>query len=500
MPQVSEARGRWGGGWALVALPLVATAVRAWDLGGNSFWYDEVVTMRLAKSPTISAMVARLFQTDATRAPLHPLLLQGWLTVFGDSEAAGRSLSVVFGVATVGLLVALGWLTFDRSTGLWTGWLGAFSPMLVYYAREVRMYALLVLLTTLCWTLLFWSRRAGAAWWRTAAYAACLAAAILTHPLALIMWVALGAASALDARGFFGSWKGWLAANLAPTLLTAGWLRYYLDHPPEHLNQPPSIRFLLGTPIGFLGGNFLALGALVGLIGFGLARRRRAGDAGEWVAPACLGVWLALPPTMLYLYSRIGSPVFGPARYTLYVAPAYLALVAQGLARLPRVGGWAAGLGVLGMSGAMLGSLVHAPDSKTDWRGFARALAKSGEPAAVLVVSDSPLNFEVETARYYLAPAHLVLPFDEAGLDAPRRETDQAVLLAMGARSYGKLAPEVRERIDAEFTRSETYDSEDPLVFRCRRRGARETYSPSGRGTCSPAAPGPEEPANRAPD
>jgi len=497
MSQSSEAR-VWP--WALVALLLAATAVRAWRLGRDSFWYDEVVTMRLAESSTIAGMIERLFQIDATRAPLHPLLLQGWLTAFGDSEAAGRSLSVVFGVATVGLLVALGWLTFDRSTGLWAGWLGAFSPMLVYYAREVRMYALLVLLTTLCWTLLFWSRRAGAAWWRTTAYAACLAAAILAHPLALLMWVALGAASALDVRGFFGSWKGWLVANLAPPLLTAGWLRYYFDHPPEHLNGPLSIKFLLGTPISFLGGNFLALGLLVGLIGFGLARRRKAGDAGDWVAPACLGLWLILPPTMLYIYSRIGSPIFGPARYTLYVAPAYLALVAQGLAKLPRVGRWAAGFGVLGLSGMMLGSLVFAPDLKTDWRGFARELARSGEPAAVLVVSDSPLNVEVETASYYLAPAHVVLPFDEAGLDALRNQTDQAVLLAMGTRSYGKLAPEVRERIDAEFTRSAVYGSGDPLVFQHQRGGAREARSPSDRETYSPAAPGPEGPANQVPD
>lgn len=492
----------WSGGLALAALLLVATVLRAWDLGGSSFWYDEVVTMRLAEAPSVAGLVDLLSQIDATRAPLHPLLLHGWLTALDGSEAAGRSLSVVLGVATVALLVAIGRLTFDRSTGLWAGWLGAISPMLVYYSREARMYALLVLLTAACWTFLFWSRRSGASWWRTAAYSLCLAAAIPTHPLALLMWATLALASSLDVRGFFGSWKAWLAAHAGSLLLTAFWLPHYFDHAPEHLTGPLPIKFLLGTPIGFLGGNFVALGVLVGLIGFGLARRGRLRDDGprEWVAPACLGLWLVLPPTMLYAYSRIGSPIFGPARYTLYVAPAYLTLVAQGLARLPLVGRWVAGFGILGMSGAMLGSLVYAPDLKTDWRGLARALAESGEPAAVLVVSDSDRNVEVETARYYLASTHRVFPFEEDKLNALRGESDRGVLLAVGARSYQKLAPGVRERIEAEFTRSTAYSLGDPLVFRFRGPEGRETYSPWDRGTCWPAAPEPEGPANRARD
>jgi len=488
------------GALATAALLLVATALRAWDLGGASFWFDEVVTMRLAEAPSVAGLFELLSRIDATRAPLHPLLLHAWLAPLDDSEAAGRSLSVVLGVATVALLVALGRLTFDRSTGLWAGWLGAFSPMLVYYAREARMYALLVLLTALCWTLLFWSRRSGPTWWKTAAYAVCLAAAILSHPLALLMGMTLALASALDVRGFFGSWRAWLTAHLGALLLTGFWLPRYFDHSPEHLTGPLPIRFLLGTPIGFLGGNFLALGVLVGLIGFGLARRLRDDESRDWVAPACLGLWLILPPTMLYVYSRIGSPIFGPARYTLFVAPAYLVLVAQGLARLPAVGRWGAGLGILGMSAAMLGSLVYAPDLKTDWRGLARALAKSGEPAAVLVVSDSKRNVEVETARYYLAPAHAVFPFDERNLEALRGEPNRAILLAVGARLFPKLAPGVRERIEAEFTRSTAYPLGDPLVFRLRDGEARGTYSPEGWETYSTGAPGPEGPATQARD
>ena len=64
--------------WAILLLLVLAggTALRPWRLGSLSFWYDEVVTMRLAQAPTPAALVHRLFEIDATRAPLQPLLLR----------------------------------------------------------------------------------------------------------------------------------------------------------------------------------------------------------------------------------------------------------------------------------------------------------------------------------------------------------------------------------------------------------------------------------------
>ena len=39
------------------------------------------------------------------------------------------------------------------------------------------------------------------------------------------------------------------------TLLILPWIGHYFDHPPEFTSEPPSLRMLLGTPIGFIGGN-----------------------------------------------------------------------------------------------------------------------------------------------------------------------------------------------------------------------------------------------------
>ena len=43
--------------------------------------------------------------------------------------------------------------------------------------------------------------------------------------------------------------------------------------------------------------------------------------------------WAAVPPVLMYLYSYLFQPIFGPARYHLFIAPAYLLLLAHGLSR-----------------------------------------------------------------------------------------------------------------------------------------------------------------------
>jgi uncharacterized membrane protein len=410
----------------LFAILGVAVALRAWHLGQLCFWYDEVVTMRLAEAKGPAALVERLFQIDATRAPLHPLLLQAWTGLFGTSEASARSLSVVCGVATVGLAWWIGRLAFDPRTGLWGAWLAAISPPLVYYSREARMYAWLVMVTCLCWGLSFALRKPAPRSSRTLialAYMLGLTALLYSHPLGLIMAGTLGVGSLLFVRSFFGTYVRWSAAHLGAFVLAGPWLPHYFDHSPEFLSGRLPIKFLIGTPIGFLGGNAVVLLALVALIAFGISRRRGSLRAwGDWAGPACLVLWLILPPSMLYAYSRLASPIFGPSRYTLFVAPAYLILVAQGVAKLPSFTRYSAAIALVLIAIPSLRSTVYAPGLRADWRAFSGVIASrmAINPADEVVVAvksaGSGRNFEVETARYYLPDRCLVM--DLADLEA----------------------------------------------------------------------------------
>lgn len=439
----------------LLAIVVLAVAIDFFDLGRLSLWYDEVVTMRLARAEGPAALLRLLGEIDATRAPLHPLLLQGWLTLFGPSDLAGRSFSAVCGVATILLVYRIGRDVFGTSTGMWASWLAAISPLLIYYAREARMYAWLVLVTSACWALLLRRTEGGPdeqrAFTSRLGYTAGLVVLAYSHPLGLIMIATLALASGLFARSLFGTWRRWLIVHAAAAIFIVPWLGRYLDHAPEHLSGRLPIKFLLGTPIGFIGGNFITLAGFLALAGYGITTSRTSDrndlPLKDWiVAPACLLIWLTLPPLALFVYSLVADPIFGPARYTLFVAPAYLVLVASGLSRLPPIIRYPLAVGMAGLSIASILPMVFDPEVKGDWRAVAAWIAReNNEPATVIVPSPDPNhNVEIETARYYL-PADCKVVGAEAA-EAAVIDGSRRVYLVAGAKQR-KPARGVPDRI-----------------------------------------------------
>ena len=436
--------------WTCAATAFVAAGLRFYRLGQHSFWYDEVVTLRLARSASAGELINRLFEIDATRAPLHPLLLQIWLGLMGTSEVAARSFSVLCGIATVVLIYQIGRAAFDSRAGLWAAWLAALSPLLIVYSREARMYAWLVLVTCLCWRLLLALRHSFTTA-TAAAYVVCVSALVYSHPLGLLMLAALAFAGLLNARVSQLGLGRSVALHLLALMLILPWLGNYFDHPPEFMSERLPLRFLLGTPIAFIGGNALLLLGLTVLIGLGIISRARdsAGANSEAThVSAILLCWLILPPTALYLYSWRFHPVFGPARYTVFVAPAYLLLVASGLSRLPAWARYPVAAGLAVASILALPPTIYDPELKSDWRGFSLALAEqhSRDPASkllVIVASNVPeRNVEVETARYYLPAGCDVIGSREAGAasETTRLVAANVVYYATSSRSSSDQA------------------------------------------------------------
>ncbi|MHB1560394.1 MAG: glycosyltransferase family 39 protein [Isosphaeraceae bacterium] len=449
--------GRAGIFLVLAGILAVAAGLRSYRLGQFSFWYDETVTMRLAQAANPAELMDRLARIDATRAPLHPMILEGWIRVFGQSETSARALSVLCGVATVALVFAIGRAGFEVSTGLWAAWLVALSPALIVYSREARMYAWLVLAASACWWMLLGLRDRFSWRWATV-YVLGLVVLGYSHPLGLIMVATLALAGLSGLRSCFGTLGRWLAVHLAAGALVAPWVVHYLDHPPEFLSGIQPIKVLLGTPIGFIGGDSRVLGLLVLLIGWGLlgsrARRTarddppiapaRADDGRRWLTPGFLLLWLIVPPLTLFVYSRLGRPIFGPQRYTVFVAPAYLLLVARGLVQTPAGLRYplAAGLSILALM--ELGPKVYSPDLKADWRGFSADMAArvpSGDGLVIVAPSGEGPNVEVETARYYLPSGCRAIGLEQA---TPERLEDSGVAevyLAIGLRGGKPVTP-----------------------------------------------------------
>jgi uncharacterized membrane protein len=159
----------------LTVLFLIALGVvfRISNLGDKVFWGDEVYSLfrvlgystiemvqKIAQGNIVSAEVVQQFQAfspannlgdvlrvlrheDSHIAPLYFVLGHLWLSLWGDSAVALRSLSVVF---SLGTLPGLYWLCMelfgDRLVAKCAVALMAVSPISLVFAQEARFYAL----------------------------------------------------------------------------------------------------------------------------------------------------------------------------------------------------------------------------------------------------------------------------------------------------------------------------------------------------------------------
>lgn len=125
---------------------LLAAVLRFFRIGHQSLWADEGNT---------AAMAGRSLAEISARAaadihpPLYYWLVHLWTRLVGDSEAALRSLSAIWGIVLVWLVFQIGSRLHDRRTGLIAAFFAAVNPFLVYYSQEARMYAQLAALAAL---------------------------------------------------------------------------------------------------------------------------------------------------------------------------------------------------------------------------------------------------------------------------------------------------------------------------------------------------------------
>jgi len=119
----------------------------------RGIWLDEAISIHQARL-SLHGLFENLYNGDR-QPPLYHLVL--WLTVraFGHGEFAVRLPSLIAGTLVIPVLYELGRELYDRRTGLIAAAFAAVSPLLVWYAQEVRMYefvalfGLLALLTQL---------------------------------------------------------------------------------------------------------------------------------------------------------------------------------------------------------------------------------------------------------------------------------------------------------------------------------------------------------------
>ena len=294
----------------LLGVVLAAAAcLRLADLSWESYWLDELVSVTDAHR-SWGSLVADLSGADV-HPPHYFALLKGWVGCFGESEAATRSLSAIFGVAAVlfGSLFArrLG----GRRAGLAAAALLAFSPFCLYYSREVRPYGLLLALSLASTWLLVRSApelRVRA----LAAYVPTAAALLYTHVYGLFTLAAHAVFALALARR-----EGWrrpvlrlFGALLCVGLLFAPWVPATLGQTRRvaHGFWVPPPAPLAWTKV-WLAEGFHGVAWVLGTTALSIAAFARLWREERPVA-WLVGAGVALPTLVPIALSTVGQPVF----------------------------------------------------------------------------------------------------------------------------------------------------------------------------------------------
>ncbi len=178
----------------------------------QSLWRDEAFSILAAQKP-----LAEILPKLSFEPPVYYILLHYWINIFGNSEIATRSLSLVgFALATVVVIIWAEKLFVKHWLSWFTPLFFFLNPLLLYYAFEVRTYGWYIFFTTLT-LYTYWYKR-----WPLFVVAATLG--FYTHSYFLIVPATIFFHWALSSRRLFATPKKFLAEPLLQSLLLFGLL------------------------------------------------------------------------------------------------------------------------------------------------------------------------------------------------------------------------------------------------------------------------------------
>jgi uncharacterized membrane protein len=357
----------------------------------SPLWLDEALSVNIARLPVPDLLDA--LRRDGS-PPLYYLLLHVWVGWFGTGDAAARSLSVVFSVATL----PLAWLAGRRLGGHTSAWaavlLLAASPFAVRYASETRMYALLMLLAVGAWLALTASLVRPTVP-RLAALGLVTGLLALTHYWALYLVAAMFLAACWLTRdgGTRPAALRVVGAMAAGGLLFVPWLPSFVfqaRHTGTPWGDPGGMRIFRYALEGWSGGRgpvSVALAAILCVLAAAAVLRRRRGDRD----PALVLAWLVAGTLGIAAAAELAVGVSFALRYTAIVFPLFVLLAAVGAHRIP---GRRSG-SVLVAAGTVVSLVAAVPNVRhlrTNAAAVARAVASGFRPGDVVVYCPDQLG------------------------------------------------------------------------------------------------------------
>jgi len=209
----------------------VFLAITIGNASRASIWFDEAFSTYISQFSFWD--IARYTATDV-HPPLYYWLLKIWSALFGSTELAYRSMSILFGAATMSVAFFLSRKLFGRKVAWLSLLFISLSPMLIRYSDEARMYtlaALIVLSATYVMIHAQESRKKSTWVW----YGVLVSLGMWTHYFTALAWLAHWVwwgtqrwQKGLKAKEFFAALftREWLTAYITAVVVFVPWLPF----------------------------------------------------------------------------------------------------------------------------------------------------------------------------------------------------------------------------------------------------------------------------------
>ncbi len=406
--------------WLFPGVLILAGVLRIIALESRGIWYDDAFSIFLSRQP-LNLIVSGT--AADTMPPLYYFLLHAWMAL-GQDVAYLRLLNVLLSLGIVGLAYALMRRLFGEKEAILTALFVAVSPMQIYHAQELRMYALMTLaILGYVWFFVSIYRDEGReerAWGNWAGLVICGALAMYSQNLSafsLIVpdvylllrrkWRLLGrlAAAQLGIGLIFLPWLVTLPGQIAK-IQNAFWT----PRPGivEIIQAVLTFHTNLPLPNGLMYAAVLVSLWVVFVTAWEYWKNR------WWdTSTQILAALVVLPPALMFAVSYLMRPVFVPRAF-LISGIAYLGLFARvaAHARVKAAGYFSAGMVVVLALASLPSQYTFQEFPRSDYRGAMAFLRENLQPGDA-VVHDNKLSYF--PSHYYAPDLPQVFLPDEPG-------------------------------------------------------------------------------------
>jgi mannosyltransferase len=437
----------------LILIILLAAFLRIYNIGVESFWFDEIFTVDRVPQDFQVLMHQLTTQAMMMRNAAYYLFAHFWVLPFDVNETSIRSFSVLSGVLSIGIIYLVGTQLFDPKVGLVSSFLMAISIFQIQHSQEARFYSLFVLLTLVSiYFYLVALKNPGRLWlWTISLIANVLL--FYTHTYSVFIFV-------VEYVYFFIYWRHnknslipWgvsqflllfaVVAGFIP-LLQTGSLVTDLGGGLAWISRP-SLRDLLRTIYGYvfplnyergwisIGVNFIVAFTffISGLLYF--SRKHNIvwkSELADWKQKlksvsqmrsefVFVLLWFLFPILIPFFYSSLFSPVF-VERYTICAAPAFYLLLAVGIVRLTRfIPLW---VSLVALMIVIIPGLqdYYVANVNEQWREVAAFVKINREPHDLVFFAPDDDGYQNKSFAWYYKE-----PFAACGINSHVNDTDE---------------------------------------------------------------------------